>query len=186
MANGDVGAGFGSPGGAAGGTDFSAPDPGGSADIGLPNVPVKKKKKPVPLPPVTPLPQIIPPAPTPVSQEVAAFKETLVEIVEKFATATAAIAPPIDRVTTQPVGFAPALEQTLLGPTPPTPPAPPAPPAVPKKKASQGATPAAAVSRQRSVAAAAAPARTILTSGSGLLDVEGDETRRARKVLLGA
>ena len=68
-------------------------DPGGSANINLPNVPVKKKKKPTPLPPITP-PAVAPPPPTPVSQEVAAFKQTLLAIVEKFAISTAAIAPP--------------------------------------------------------------------------------------------
>ena len=180
MAFGDVSPGFGGSGG------FDAPAPGGSADIGLPNIPVpKKKKKPV-APPVTPLPTITP-APTPVADSTVAFQESLAAIVADFAAKTAAIAAPVDRITTQPVGFAPAAPlaaPTILGGL--TTPTAPTPPPVPKRVPAQGVTPAAAANRQKRRAAGAAKPRTILTSGQGLLDLEADQSQRAKKTLLGA
>lgn len=178
--------GFAGPAGAAFNADFQTP--AGSANIGLPNVPVPKKKKKAVAPvPVTPLPQIVPP--TPVQESTSAFQDTLAAILENFATKTAAIAAPPTPGPSLPVpptpGTALALEPA------PTPAAPtllggPTPPAVPKRVPAQGVTPADAVNRQKRRAGGASKARTILTSGRGLLDLQADESRRARKTLLGA
>lgn len=176
--------GFADPAAAAFGADFQTP--AGSADIGLPNIPVpKKKKKPVASPPVTPLPQITPASP--VAASTSAFQDSLAAIVADFAAKTAAINTPVDQVTIQPVGFAPAAPlaaPTILG-GPATPTAP-TPPPVPKRVPAQGVTPAAAANRQKRRAAGAAKPRTILTSGQGLLDLEADQSQRAKKTLLGA
>ncbi len=177
MAFGDVSPGFGGSGG------FDAPSIGGSADINLPSIPVPKKKKPaVASLPVTPLPQITPISP--VAASTSAFQDSLTAIVANFAASTAALAapPPVASIPAPP-----SLTQiqtqapTILGGS-----AAPTPPPVPKRTPAQGVTPAAAANRQKRRAAGAAQTRTILTSGQGLLDLEGDQSRRAKKTLLGA
>ena len=150
--------------------------------------PIPKKKKKTPIP-VTPVPQVTPATPTPALDSAAAFQAQLAVITQNFEQRLAAIqTTPISPGFAAPSFPAPtALPQlpTLLGAAAPAV-AELTPPPVPVKRPAQGVTPAQAANRQNRRAAATTKPRTILTSGRGLLDTADDQSRRAKKTLLGA